>query len=59
MAQLLAAVRRHEPALVPQGPSPRGIYKPAVQRKGNADRHENDKSTSHIVSLPVNKQSCV
>ena len=37
-----------------------GIYKPAVQRKSNeADRQENDKSTSHITSLPANNKNCI
>ena len=59
-ASLIAAVRGHARALLFQGPSPRGIYKPAVQRKGNeADCQENDKSTSHIASLPVNEKNCV
>ena len=35
-------------------------YKPALQRKGNeADRQENDKSTSHVTAFPVNNNTCV
>jgi len=36
-----------------------GIYKPAVQRKGNEAYHqENDTNTSHISSPPVNNRNC-
>ena len=62
-SRLLTAVQEHEPALLPAETGPEravGIYKPVVHRKGNeADRQENDKSTSHISSLPVNNKNCV